>query len=350
MTLQAKIQSLVQLGAAFSRILNETASTDSLTSAEKNVQQWLSRAVHHNGWYTEKMLRFCLQGWSENFTVEKLEHWLTKYAITENQSPKRIGLILAGNVPLVGFHDILCVWLSGNHALIKRSSSDQQLTTAVVQLLESIAPDFANAYTFVEEKLTDFDAVIATGSDNSARYFEYYFRNKPNIIRKNRNGIAVLSGEENAEDLAGLATDIFTYFGLGCRNVSKIYLPQKYDMAHFYQGIYHRSDVLQLEKYCNNYDYNKAVFMMSNRQIYDNGFLILVEDESFSSPIAAVFYEFYTDLSELQSQLNTKANQIQCLVSNLPLSGAIPFGTTQKPELWDYADGIDTLEFLLKID
>lgn len=349
MTLQAKIQSLIQLGAAFSRILEATDSTELLSEHEKSVHHWLQRAVHYNGWYTEEMLRYCMQGWASNFTSEKLEHWLRSYTVPENKSAKRIGLVLAGNVPLVGFHDILCVWLTGNHALIKRSSSDQELTAAVVRLLGNLNADFENAYTFVEDQLPEFDAVIATGSDNSARYFEYYFRNKPHIIRKNRNGIAILTGTETTDELEGLANDIFTYFGLGCRNVSKIYIPKNYDISHFYQGVFHKQDVLKLEKYCNNYDYNKAVFMMSNRQIYDNGFLILVEDASFSSPIATVFYEYYDNVEEIATLVCEKATEIQCLVTKLPLDGALSFGTTQKPELWDYADGIDTMNFLINL-
>jgi hypothetical protein len=203
--------------------------------------------------------------------------------------------------------------------------------------------------TFTDGKLENFDAVIATGSNNTARYFEYYFKNKPSIIRKNRNSVAILNGNESHEDLVNLGEDIFRYFGLGCRNVSKLFVPKGYSFDAFFRAIFEYQDVIHYEKYSNNYDYNKAVFLMSNFKLLDNGFLTLKEDSSYSSPISSIFYEYYDSLSDLKSRLKNDEDQIQCIVSNGLTKNSIAFGQTQKPQLWDYADNVDTLEFLISV-
>ncbi|MDP5096677.1 MAG: acyl-CoA reductase, partial [Flavobacterium sp.] len=201
----------------------------------------------------------------------------------------------------------------------------------------------------IEDKLEGFDVVIATGSNNTARYFEYYFKDKPNIIRKNRNSVAVLNGTESHEDLMNLGEDIFRYFGLGCRNVSKLFVPKGYNFDAFFNAMFEYRDVIKYEKYANNYDYNKAVFLMSNFKLLDNEFLTIKEDVSYSSPISSVFYEYYEDIKDVENQLAKDAEQIQCIVSNNLIAKSVAFGKTQQPNLWDYADNVDTLAFLSKI-
>ena len=302
----------------------------------------------HNGWFTPNQVHFAIQSWAEALTEENLNLWLSKYDFSTVQ-PKTVALILAGNIPLVGFHDFLSVVISGHKVLVKTSSNDQKLLPFLAKYLISIQPELENYITFTEGKMEGFDAVIATGSNNTARYFEYYFKDKPSIIRKSRNSVAVLTGNETSEDLANLGEDIFRYFGLGCRNVSKLFVPKGYNFDAFFQAIYEQKDVIYYEKYANNYDYNKAVFLMSNFKLLDNEFLTIKEDSSYASPISSVFYEYYEDVNEIKNRLEIEAEQVQCIVSNGITENSIAFGQTQKPNLWDYADNVDTLEFLLGI-
>ena len=302
----------------------------------------------HNGWFTPEQVCFSVQSWANALTEENLNQWLSSYNFIETK-PKTVGLILAGNIPLVGFHDFLSVLISGHKVLVKTSSNDQHLIKFLANYLIAVNPDFEKYITFTDGKLENFDAVIATGSNNTARYFEYYFKDKPSIIRKNRNSVAVLTGDETKEDLINLGEDIFRYFGLGCRNVSKLFVPKDYDFKAFFEAIYEYKDVIYYEKYSNNYDYNKAVFLMSNFKLLDNEFLTLKEDSSYASPISSVFYEYYDDIEVLKSQLKNDAEQIQCIVSNDIIKNSIPFGKTQKPELWDYADNVDTIQFLVQL-
>ncbi len=302
----------------------------------------------HNGWFTPEQVYYAIQSWAEALSEENLNVWLSKYNFSEVKT-KTVGLILAGNIPLVGFHDFLSVLISGHKVLVKTSSNDQYLIKFLAQYIIAISPEIENYITFTEGKLEGFDAVIATGSNNTARYFEYYFKNKPSIIRKNRNSVAVLTGTETHEELVNLGEDIFRYFGLGCRNVSKLFIPKGYNFEAFFKAMYEQRDVIYYEKYANNYDYNKAVFLMSNFQLLDNEFLLIKEDSSYASPISSVFYEYYDTIEEIQKQLDNDADQIQCIVSSNNIEKSIPFGQTQKPNLWDYADNVDTLEFLLKI-
>lgn len=300
----------------------------------------------HNGWYTPENVYFSIQSWAKALTEENLDQWLANYNLEINE-PKNVGLILAGNIPLVGFHDFLSVLISGNKVLIKTSSNDQFLLPFLAKYIIAIEPEFSKKITFVEGKLENFDAVIATGSNNTARYFEYYFKDKPSIIRKNRNSVAVLNGKETKEQLIALGEDIFRYFGLGCRNVSKLFVPKGYSFNAFFEAIFEYQDIIHYEKYANNYDYNKAVFLMSNFKLLDNGFLTIKEDSSYASPISSVFYEFYDSIDELQVRLRSESEQIQCIVSNNLVKNSIDFGQTQKPNLWDYADNVDTISFLL---
>ena len=277
-----------------------------------------------------------------------MNQWLSAYDFQIAES-KNIALILAGNIPLVGFHDFLSVLITGHKVLIKTSSNDQHLLPFLAKYIIAIEPELANSIHFVDGKLENFDAVIATGSNNTARYFEYYFKDKPSIIRKSRNSVAVLTGKETKEQLTALGEDIFRYFGLGCRNVSKLFVPKDYSFVAFFEAIFEYQDVVHYEKYANNYDYNKAVFLMSNFKLLDNGFLTLKEDKSHASPISSVFYEYYTTSNDLQIRLQSESEQIQCVVSDSVIENSIDFGQTQKPALWDYADNVDTISFLLTI-
>ena len=302
----------------------------------------------HNGWYTKENVLFSISSWSQALTEENLNQWLNQYDFT-TLNPKTIGLILAGNIPLVGFHDFLSVLISGHKVLVKTSSNDQKLLPFLANYLIAVDERIKDFITFTDGKLENFDAVIATGSNNTARYFEYYFKDKPSIIRKSRNSVAVLDGHESKEQMIALGEDVFRYFGLGCRNVSKFFIPKDYNFDLFFNGMFPYQDVIKYEKYANNYDYNKAVFLMSNFKLLDNEFLTIKEDESYASPISSVFYEYYDSLENLKTKLNNENEQIQCVVSNNLIDNSIAFGETQKPKLWDYADNVDTLNFLLKI-
>ena len=302
----------------------------------------------HNGWFTPEQVYYSVQSWAKALTEENLNQWLSNYDFS-NVKPKTVGLILAGNIPLVGFHDFLSVLISGHKVLVKTSSNDQHLIKFLAEYLMAVNPELDDYISFTDGKLENFDAVIATGSNNTARYFEFYFKDKPSIIRKNRNSVAVLTGNETPEDLVNLGEDIFRYFGLGCRNVSKLFVPKDYNFDAFFKAMYEYKDVIFYEKYSNNYDYNKAVFLMSNFKLLDNEFITLKEDSSYASPISSVFYEYYENLETVQKQLENDAEQIQCIVSKEVIPNSIPFGKTQQPKLWDYADNVDTLAFLQKI-
>lgn len=330
--------------AALGKLLKQLASENN----DSETEQTLRKAKAENGWFTMENIKSALKNWGDALSEENLKQWISNYKIEETE-PKTVAIIMAGNIPLVGFHDFLSVLITGNKALVKLSSTDKTLLPFVADKLISIAPEFKNYIEFSDEKLQDFDAVIATGSNNTARYFEYYFGKYPNIIRKNRNSVAVLTGDETEDDLTALADDIFKYFGLGCRNVSKIYIPENYDFKPFFKAMYNWKEIIHNHKYINNYDYNKAVYLMDSFPLLDNEFMLLKEDTGFSSPISVVFYEKYASLENLKKELEINSKNIQCTVSKSVMQNEIPFGNAQNPELWDYADGIDTMDFLLKL-
>lgn len=305
-------------------------------------------AEEHNGWFTQENIVYALSGWSNLLTESNINQWLGNYNF-KDVSQKNVAIIMAGNIPLVGFHDFISVLLSGHNVVVKQSSNDKQLLPFLAKYLEYVAPEFKGRITFTEEKLSNFDAVIATGSDNTARYFEYYFKGKPAVIRKNRNSVAILTGNETEDDLKNLSEDIFRYYGLGCRNVSKLFVPENYNFDSFFKAMYHWHPIIDKAKYANNYDYNKAVYLMSEFNMLENGFLMLKEDESYASPIATIFYEQYSSLETLNKKLKTDTNKIQCVVSKGLNANDIAFGQTQNPQLWDYADSVDIIAFLLKI-
>ena len=350
MTLETKKSVFVELGKFLSQFSEDnTSKKPTVLHNDLFFDDFIALiklSQSHNGWYTPENVYFSIHSWAEALTEENLNQWLSSYTIPI-QEPKNIALILAGNIPLVGFHDFLSVLLTGNNVLVKTSSNDQHLLPFLAKYIIAVNSELANNITFAEGKLENFDAVIATGSNNTARYFEYYFKDKPSIIRKSRNSIAVLNGNETKEQLSALGEDIFRYFGLGCRNVSKLFVPKGYSFNAFFEAIFEYQDVIHYEKYANNYDYNKAVFLMSNFKLLDNGFLTIKEDQSHASPISSVFYEFYEDINVLKTRLKLENERIQCIVSDNLIVNSIGFGQTQKPKLWDYADNIDTISFLL---
>lgn len=305
-------------------------------------------AKENNQWFTPEQLAFAFKGWSELLEASHLKKWMSAYLI-EDRDPKTIAIIMAGNIPMVGFHDLLSVLIMGHKALVKLSSNDKHLLPYLVKYLEYAEPSLKGRVKFTQEQLQGYDAVIATGSDNTSRYFEYYFKDKPRIIRKNRNSAAVITGEETPEELHALGEDIFRYYGLGCRNVSKLFVPEGYDFDHFFQAIYPYKAIIEEVKYANNYDYNKAVYLMSLFELKENGFLMLKEDPSYASPIATLFYEYYKDKETLRNKLETDKEKIQCVVGNHWDEKSVPFGQTQRPGLSDYADGVDVIKFLLTL-
>lgn len=313
----------------------------------QKLEETITLAKHKNGWFTKDNVEFALRTWSELLKEDTLSDWLKAYDLEKNKT-KTVAIIMAGNIPLVGFHDLLSVLITGNKALIKLSSNDNVLIYFIKDYLTSLEPLLNSRIILSEGRMQGFDAVIATGSNNTARYFEHYFGKVPNIIRKNRNSIAVLTGKESHEQLEVLGEDIFRYYGLGCRSVSKLFVPEGYDFDTFFTSIYRYHPIIEQKKYENNYDYNKAVYLMSDFKILDNGFLILKNDKSYASPIASLFYENYDTLTKLKEHLKTDKDQLQCVVGAGILDDEIAFGDTQKPSLSDYADGVDIVDFLLK--
>lgn len=347
-----KKQSFIELGKFLSQFEdgNNTQKSGVLNNDQffDGFAEIIQMAQHYNGWFTPEQVYFAIKSWANALTESNLDQWLASYNF-DNTTSKTVGLILAGNIPLVGFHDFLSVLISGHKALVKTSSKDEKLLPYLAKYLISVQPVLEKQIEFTEGKLENFDAVIATGSNNTARYFEYYFSKVSNIIRKNRNSVAVLDGTETKEELIALGDDIFKYYGLGCRNVSKIFVPQGYDFTLFFEAMFHYGEIIHYERYANNYDYNKAVFLMSEFKILDNEFMTLKQDTSYSSPISSVFYEYYENLDQIKQKLALDAELIQCIVSKNLVPNSLNFGQTQHPQLWDYADNVDTISFLTKI-
>ena len=329
--------------------INNLVRLGELLSKTEQFNDIFEKAEQQNSWFTRANVIFAFKSWSDALSENNVKQWLSQYQLPQTTSPKKILIIMAGNLPLVGLHDLLCVLVTGHKAIVKLSSNDCVLLPYLITQMKTFASEWTEAVTFTDDKVTEYDAVIATGSDNTARYFEYYFGKKPHIIRKNRHSVAVLTGEETPEELQDLGKDIFLYYGLGCRSVSKLFVPQGYDFDLLFQAIYPYKDIIEEQKYANNYDYNKAVYLMSLYKLLENGFLLLKEDEHYGSPIATLFYEYYTNKEALKKKLATDREKIQCIVGHNFIDGEIPFGQTQTPKLWDYADGVNTLTFLLNL-
>lgn len=338
MILSKRIASFIKLGE----------NIQNLNAEAKEELFW--RAQNGNNWFINESISSALQGILILLDPDNLNKWLEPYSIPEiNKSPKSVGILMAGNIPLVGFHDLLSVLISGNKACIKLSSSDSILISWIVNELIKIDSEFQELIS-IEEMLKGKDAYIATGSDNSARYFNFYFGKYPSVIRQNRTSIAILSGEETTDELHDLGKDIFQYFGLGCRNVSKVFIKSDSQLQELLKSIESYSYVSNHHKYHNNYEYNKSIYLVNNDSHLDNGFLLVKESEDLVSPISVLYYEIYQSKSDLEKKLENLESKIQCVVSNPEFwPEAIPFGSAQQPEPWDYADDVDTLEFLLSL-
>ncbi len=348
MELERKIEILTKLGSLFDELSDNKYFEDGLSvqnEKEKERFERIQMAQKQNSWFTNGSIQKVFEAWANSLKRDKVEAWISKYSF-QGTTERKLGLILAGNIPLVGLHDILSGLVCDHWLHIKPSTKDSQLVNLVIEELKEISSEWTSRIKLVD-KLNGIDVLIATGSNNSARYFEYYFRDIHKIIRKNRTSIAVLSEDNSEEELKALGEDIFTHFGLGCRNVTKLYLPKGFDLDRVFGALFHYQDIVNHNKYANNYDYNKAVYLMNKIELIENGFLLLKEDEALHSPIGVLFYEFYEDLDTLKKHLKQKEEEIQAIVSKENFEKAIPFGKAQKPELWDYADGVDTIEFLL---
>jgi hypothetical protein len=314
------------------------------------LEELIDNAIIYNSWFTKAGIEEAFTAIQNEFLSKtKLEEFIQKYQFN-NTTPKRVGLVLAGNIPMVGIHDILMVYLTGNIAVIKYSEKDQVLIQWLISKLCESNPDIKTKFEEVE-KLTNIDAVIATGSDNSSRYFEAYFGKYPNIIRKNRNSIGIIKADSSDEDLRLLSHDILSYFGLGCRNVSKVYFERGFNIDQLMRILDENTKVMHHNKYRNNYDYNLSLFLLNKKKFLQNGTTLLVEDEGLASRIATLHYEWFDDLNLLEDKLNHLQDKIQCIVSNYPLQklSYLPLGQSQSPAISDFADGVDTVEFLLSL-
>ncbi len=296
---------------------------------------------NHNGWFTPEIIRRRFCDISEMLDAAALNAWSENYAFSEN--PKRVGIIMAGNIPLVGFHDLLSVLISGNKVVVKLSSDDKHLLPQVVRIMELFYPDFADLIE-IHANFKEIDAMLATGSDNSAKYFEKYFGHLPCLIRKNRTSLAVLDGTERKEELEKLGSDIFDFYGLGCRNVSQLLVPENFDMDRFFGAIVDFGEVAENKKYANNYDYHKAIYLMNQVPLIENGFLLTKASDELFAPVAVLNVKRYKNATDVETFKTNYADKIQAVVGH----GAIPFGKAQQPALADYADGVDVVDFLTK--
>ena len=306
----------------------------------------IDEASARNPWFTKENIHLSLKYWSKVLTVKKIKSWLYSYKFSDDRS-NTIAVIMAGNLPLVGFHDLLCVLITGQKLAIKFSKNDDVLIKFLIKYLIFKNAKFKDHIIINDSIIKDFDKVIATGSNNTSRYFDYYFRNNPSIIRKNRFSVAVLSGKESKIKLEKLSNDIFTFFGLGCRNVSKIYIPVNYNFDQFFKSMYKWKNIIYNHKYASNYNYNKTINLIDKNSIIENGFLILKESEDNHSPISVLLYEYYKNIEDLRKKIEFIEKDLQCIVSNNYCKNEVEFGETQNPKLSDYADNIDTIKFLL---
>jgi hypothetical protein len=353
MVFEERIRGFIHLGEVLRAFTVEHGSAGgqpSFAGYTERLNKSVVDSQEGNGWFTQNNILSALREISVLLERESLGRWLQKYQplLNKRNGNKTVAVIMAGNIPAVGFHDLLCVLVSGNRLLGKLSSDDQYLLPVFADILKDLNPEWGDFIQFTSGIVRSFDAVIATGSNNSSHYFEYYFSKYPHIIRKSRNSVAVLTGDETAGELSGLAADVFRYFGLGCRNVSKIYVPSGYDFSPLKQAFSDYQSFLNHNKYRNNYDYLRAVYGLNNIPFTDTGSILMKEDTPVNSPVAVIHYEYYPDREKVIKDIRENLQQIQCIVcrEDLQLATIRP-GMTQQPELSDYADGIDTMQFLM---
>ncbi|MFW5663480.1 MAG: acyl-CoA reductase [bacterium] len=355
LTIEQRKQAFIEAGRKLARVLNPETARGDMSDAERALLEEINGCASKNAWFTPDNVRSAMREIQAMLVPEALENWLEEYPGLNKQTekPKTIAVIMAGNIPFVGFHDMMCVILSGNRFLGKLSSQDKHLPVKFAGLLFEAEPGLEERVVFSDTFIKEFDAVIATGSNNSARYFDYYFGRYPHVIRKNRNSLAFLNGEETDEELSSLAVDVFQYFGMGCRNVSKIMVPQGYDFTRLLDSFESWNHLKNHSKYFNNYEYYKAIFLVNQQPHFDNGFCLLTEDHRLSSPLAVLHYEYYSSAEAARSYVRTQHDSLQCVVASEKIQmkdvSTIPPGQTQKPRPQDYADGVDTLSFLLNL-
>jgi len=350
MNLEQRIESFVFLGNFMKDFLDEKDRREHPLFS--GLDDTILQAGLMNPWFDRASVEHALRAWTVILMKEEIEKWLDPYAVQLGGNPpdRNVAVIMAGNIPMVGFHDFLSVLISGNRFTGRLSSGDTELLPALARILVHFNPEWEERITFTRERLTGFDAVIATGSNNTANYFNYYFSKVPNNIRKNRNGIAVLTGKEDKEELSGLADDIFLYFGLGCRSVSKLYFPAGYDFVPLIDAFSRYKNLSTHHKWMNNHDYYRSVFLLNQIPSLDNGFVLLTENKAIASPPAVLYYEYYENLDGLIGLLSRQKEEIQVMVckNEVPLYSCLP-GGAQAPGLSDYADGVDTMRFLLSL-
>jgi hypothetical protein len=340
MDLKERIESFAGLGEILRNALDGKGE-----KTEEEINHLIKNQHKQNPWFTPENVRMAIRAIADELTLANLTKWTDSYPVLRNDfTPLRVGVIMAGNIPLAGFHDFLSVLISGNSLIAKTSSKDADLIVHISRMLCSINSDFRSRIEFTESPLSNFDIIIATGSDNSSRYFEYYFGKYPRIIRKNRNSVAVIENNETDSELEELGRDIFSYFGLGCRNVSKVFIPVGYDLDRLFRNWKGFSGIINHNRYANNHDFNLAVFIVNKEVFLDTGFLLLKENKGLTSPVSVLYYEFYNSVDEVYELLHGYSDKIQCIVGKR----GVGFGRAQSPALWDWADNIDTLDFLLK--
>ena len=345
MTLKQREQAFVQLGL----FINRHFSNQWLPKEERfhnDLIKLTAIEFSYNGWFTPENITPAVKGIALMLDEKSISEF-TK-TVKEPENPKTVAVIMAGNIPAVGFHDMLCVLLSGHNILIKVSSDDPAFIPFLAGMLIYFEKDFAPKINFSEGKLLDFNAVIATGSDNTAKHFEYYFGKYPNIIRKNRTSVAILTGKETKEELTLLGKDIFDYYGLGCRNVSKVYVPVGYKFDPLFEAIYDFKYVIDNKKYNNNYEYNRAIYLLDLIPFLDNNFLMIKESQDLHAPTSVLFYETYTNQESVVEKIKSMSENLQCIVTNFEIEGlkTIALGCTQEPSIFDFADNVNTLDFL----
>ena len=346
MNLNNRITLFVKLGRFFSDYIN-----NNLESMERNkFDKAINESILHNSFFSKKNILKSLLSWSNVLTKKSIDNFLSNYLIKIKKREKKVAIIMAGNIPLVGFHDFFCVILSGNFAIIKLSSKDSHLFKFILSFLVRENPDFSTKFDVVENKLQIFDAVIATGNNISANQFELYFKKYPKIIRKNRHSIAILNGNETKKEIELLANDIFYYYGLGCRNVSKIFIPNNYNLDILFKSFVLWNEVINKNSYANNYNYYRAIYLLNKEVFFDNGFVLLKESEKIGSPVGTIYFEYYKSDNQIKEMIKKNNEKIQCIVSNNNYPKTIKFGETQMPNLNDFADDIDTFNFLLKLN
>ena len=341
MNREKQISGLAKLGIYIAQFLE--TKPENYNEKQEIFNALLRKSEIENTWFTQDNQKFALKQWIALLTPSNLNEWLKNYE--SSSKAKRVGLILAGNIPMVGFHDVISVVLSNHIPVIKLSSKDKRILPFLLEMWNDLSA--GNVTYELVERLQNFDAVIATGSNNTARYLEYYFKDQMSIIRKNRTSVAVLKGDETQEDLELLAEDIFRFFGLGCRNVTRLFIPEDFLIDRLFESFINYKDIINHNKYANNYEYNRAIYLLNAERFWDNNFVMLKESEELFSPLSVLNFSRYKDLQEVTDFIQNNEENVQTIVAKDELGfDSIPLGSAQNPGLGTYADKVDTMKFL----